>query len=279
MATRYAVIRDMNGLDDNTIARVAPSVFSTMAHEGRSSTYGFIPTAAVLDKLRQNGFIPVEVHQQRCYDVSKRAFTRHMLRLKHADIPANSEGQHEVIMFNSHDGTSSFRLAAGYFRFVCSNGLWLGQKDVDVRVYHRGSNVANDVIEGSFRVISECKRNEEMIEDMRARMLSVDKRIAFAREAIKLRFGDQNVLTPDQVLVPRRGEDAADTEWQVFNRVQENVMAGGMYGRSKTGKIRKVRALTGLTKAADFNANLWSIMRRIREDGPQESVQPLLEAA
>lgn len=276
---KYNVLRDINGLDDNAIASFAPSVFADSAHSSRASTYGFIPTGSVLARLRDNGFFPVEVQQQRCYDVEKRGFTRHMLRLRHADIPASAEGQHEVILFNSHDGTSSFRLAAGYFRFVCANGLWIGARDVDVRVYHRGSNVANDVIEGSYRIISECRQNEEMIEDMRSRTMGIAERIAFANQAIRLRFGERPVVTTEQVLMPRRGEDAANTEWQVFNRVQENLMVGGMYGRTPSNKTRKVRAITGLSKAAAFNARLWDIMQRVRDGEAAEAAVPAIAEA
>ncbi len=49
-----------------------------------------------------------------------------MLRLRR-----NGEinGQHvpEIILLNSHDGTSSYQMLPGYFRFVCQNGCVCGQ--------------------------------------------------------------------------------------------------------------------------------------------------------
>lgn len=37
---------------------------------------------------------------------------------------------------NSHDGTSSYQMIAGMFRFVCCNGMVAGEIHNDVRVRH-----------------------------------------------------------------------------------------------------------------------------------------------
>jgi Domain of unknown function (DUF932) len=56
---------------------------------------------------------------------------------------------------------------------------------------------------------------------------------AFAESAHILRFADSDgkvttPITPDQLLAPRRWEDAGNDLWRTFNRVQENVLAGGL---------------------------------------------------
>ena len=46
----------------------------------------------------------------------------------------NARGEaNEIILLNSHDGTSSYQMLAGMFRFVCSNGLVCGDTVADVR--------------------------------------------------------------------------------------------------------------------------------------------------
>ncbi len=56
-----------------------------------------------------------------------------MIRLRHASQINGSEAN-EIIFLNSHDGTSSYQMLAGMFRFVCQNGLVCGDAVAGVRV-------------------------------------------------------------------------------------------------------------------------------------------------
>lgn len=58
----------------------------------------------------------------RVRDEGKGEHTKHMLRLRHASQINGAEAK-EIVLLNSHDGTSSYQMVAGMFRFVCSNGL------------------------------------------------------------------------------------------------------------------------------------------------------------
>ena len=77
------------------------------------------------ETLRQEGFEPFMVCQTRVRHEGRRDFTKHMLRLRHAS-QINGREANEIILLNSHDGTSSYQMLAGMFRFVCSNGLVCG---------------------------------------------------------------------------------------------------------------------------------------------------------
>ena len=272
--------RTDTAMSDNDMARFAPSIFAGEAHESRKESYGYIPTIDVLNELRKEGYEVRSVAQQLCRDIGRRAHTRHMVRMTHPDMPHDANGQHEIILLNSHDGTSSFRLASGYFRFVCANGLWIGQKDIDLRVYHRGKNIAREVIEGSFKVISDSREIAAHIDDLSAKRMEADKRFALAEHALRLRFGDNSPLTTEQALMVRREGDRGDSYWNTFNIIQENLMRGGLYGRSpKTGKLRKVRPIAGMDKSASFNANLWKALRVIESHTDNSTLkQALLEA-
>ena len=126
LATRFAshspALRSDYPLTDDQIHRVAPSIFADAPHESRSQRYAYIPTAAVLTELRKEGFQPFMVTQTRVRDEGKREHTKHMLRLRHASQIHGAEAN-EIVLLNSHDGTSSYQMLAGMFRFVCSNGL------------------------------------------------------------------------------------------------------------------------------------------------------------
>ena len=93
------------------------------------------------------GFQPFTVTQTRVRNEDRRDFTKHMIRFRHAgQINARGEAN-EIILLNSHDGTSSYQMLAGMFRFVCSNGLVCGDTVADVRVPHKG-DVTAQVVEG-----------------------------------------------------------------------------------------------------------------------------------
>src|SRR5690606_35893305 len=171
LASRFVshspALRSDHPLSDDQIRRVAPSIFADAPHESRSERYSYIPTAAVLTELRKEGFQPFMVTQTRVRDEGKRGHSRHMIGLRHAS-QINGAEANEIVLLNSRDGTSSYQMLAGMFRFVCSNGLVCGDTVADVRVPHKG-DVAGHVIEGAYEVLQGFERVKESRDAMRAR--------------------------------------------------------------------------------------------------------------
>src|SRR4249920_3379126 len=97
----------------------------------------------------------------------KTAYTKHMIRMRHAGGVAAKAETNEIILINSHDGASSYELLAGVFRFVCCNGLVCGTVANDIRLPHKG-NIQNEVIEGAFRVLDDFKQVDASIDSMKA---------------------------------------------------------------------------------------------------------------
>jgi hypothetical protein len=107
---RCHITRANHPLDDNQLRIHVPSIFADTAHESRSDKYLHIPTITILDALRKEGFEPFMACQARVRDESKLGFAKHMLRLRHASQIGfnNEEGTNEIILLNSHDGSSSY---------------------------------------------------------------------------------------------------------------------------------------------------------------------------
>lgn len=209
--------RSINGtrsdrpLSDDQIMRVAPSIFATEPHESRSDRYTYIPTIQVLDALRKEGFAPFMVCQTRVRNLEKKDHTKHMIRLRHAN-QINGKEANEIILLNSHDGTSSYQMLAGMFRFVCHNGMVCGDTLGDIRVRHQG-DVISDVIEGAYTVLDSFEAAEEQRDGMKALTLNDGEQAAFARAALTLRYDDPErpaPVTEDQLLSARRYEDRSD---------------------------------------------------------------------
>ena len=251
--------RSNNAISNDVIAHYAPSVLAESAHESRGERYSFIPTINVLDGLRAQGFQPFEVRQTRCRDLAKREFTKHLVRLRHPDAIGSAEEVPELVLVNSHDGTSSYQLLAGFFRMVCSNGLIAGNICNDVRIRHSG-NVIDDVIEGSFRVLENVKEIGSRIEQYKSIELSREESTVFANCALQLRWDEGKApVSADQVLSANRYQDVKPDLWTTFNRVQENLVKGGLGGRGTTGRRMTTRAVGGVNENVKLNRALWTL--------------------
>ena len=253
------LVRSNQPLTDEQIFKVAPSVFADGAHESRSARYTHIPTIEVVKGLRAEGFQPFFVCQARSRIEGKTEFTKHLLRFRH-EAQINGDTANEIILVNSHDGTSSYQMLAGCFRFVCHNGLICGENIEDFRVRHSG-DVLNNVIEGAYRIVSEFEQVDEAKEQMKTIALNPKQQTAFANAALQLRYDpeDNIPILPQQLNQARRCDDQGNTLWQVFNRVQENILQGGLEGLNRNGNKVTTRKVTSVTENIRLNRALWTL--------------------
>lgn len=258
--------RSHEPLTNDIIRAYAPSVLAEEAHESRGERYTYIPTIAVIDRLRAEGFQPYEVRQTRCRDQGRREHTKHLVRLRHeSTVVSNRQEFGEIVLLNSHDGTSSYQILSGFFRLICSNGLIAGDICNDVRVRHSG-NVIDDVIEGSYEVLSNLQEIEHRIADYKAIELAPAEQLLLADEAIKLRWDENNLpVTASQIVKARRWNDNSNDLWGTFNRIQEGVIRGGNRGRSQTGRRLTTREVTGINENVKLNKALWSLTERFAQ--------------
>jgi hypothetical protein len=256
-SSKQSSFRSQSALSNEQIAYHAPSVMASEAHESRGERYSFIPTIQVIDGLRAEGFQPYEIRQTKVRDQAKREHTKHMVRMRHASSIVADEVP-EIILLNSHDGTSSYQIMSGVFRFVCSNGLIAGDMFNNIRVRHTG-NVVGDVIEGATRVLEDAKQIGSRINEYKAIKLDRQEQLAFATSALQVRWGDDQPVLASRLLQASRWQDQQDDLWTVYNRVQENMMKGGVPGRSATGRRTTTRAVGGVTENVKLNKALWTL--------------------
>lgn len=249
-------------ITDQEIAQYAPSVMAQAAHESRSARYGYCSTKDVLDGLRSNGFQPFQVVQTRCRDEGKKEFTKHLVRLRHRSAVAGSEVP-EIVMINSHDGTSSYQLMAGVFRMVCENGLIAGTIGTDIKIRH-SANVVDNVIDGCTRILDDVQLTMSHVDQFKSVNLNFDEQRVFANSALQLKYEDgaSPIEAADLLDVRRMGDRGSDL-WTVFNRTQEALVRGGVRGRSATGRRMSTRAVTGVTENVRLNKALWSLAEQM----------------
>lgn len=270
LASRFgrnqSVLRSDSALTDDQIRSVVPSIFAQAKHESRSARYTYIPTIDVLQGLRGEGFSPFMVCQTRTRDDTKREHTKHLIRLRHAS-QINASEANEVVLLNSHNGTSAYQMLSGVYRFVCSNGMVCGETQSDIRVRHTG-NIIDNVIEGAFRVLEGFELVDEQKDGMKALTLDAGEQGAFARAALALKYDTDTApppVTETQLLQANRSADRAGDLWTTFNRVQENIIRGGLRGRNATGKTIRTRGVQGIDQNIKLNRALWVLAEEMRK--------------
>lgn len=259
----------------DAIRQLAPSAFATEKHESRSDRYAYIPTSAVIEAMMREGFQPFMATQSRSRIEGKAEFTKHMLRFRHPDATGNGSIP-EVVLVNSHDGTSAYKLFAGIFRVVCSNGMIAADKLTgSLSIQHTG-NIVDRVIEGSFQIIGESRKVLETTHAWEALALTSGEQSAYAEAAHTLRFADAEgtiatPITAAMLLAPRRHEDAGNDLWKTMNRVQENVIKGGLTARAarrdgeRRGRLVTTRTVKGIDQDVKLNRALWQLAERMAE--------------
>lgn len=255
------------------LQKFTPSVFAAQAHESRSEAFRYVPTAEILEGLQGEGFEVWQAMQGGSGDEGKRGFTKHMLRLRHRSMSLVNVGDSipEIVLMNAHDGTSAYKLMAGVFRLVCSNGLVVKESTFgDVSVPHKGADIVGRVIEATAEVVRELPMVSEKVREFQALTLSEPEALAFSRAALVARYGENDdgqsaaPIAPHDALTARRAADRDPTLWNVFNRLQENLTQGGIgyRGQARPGRrapYMHTRAVTSVDGTVGVNRALWTL--------------------
>lgn len=277
-------------LSNDQLLKIAPSIFADSPWEGMSDKYRFIPTIEVIEAMRENNFVPVKASQSAARIEGKQNFTKHMIRFRHKDYMtvANAalEGKDnwvanktdmtlpeipEIVLVNSHDGSSAYNLMAGLFRLVCRNGLILQSGNIgSISVRHSGKkDTLNEVIEGSYEIIENAPIIANQVADLKQIELRPDQQEVFAKAAIELK-GENAAKTfnADRLLQSRRYEDKANDNgnrdlWKTFNVIQENIIQGGIRGRSQTGRRTRSKPVQSVSEDVRINKALWVLTEQM----------------
>jgi hypothetical protein len=261
-------------LEDNNLRRFAPSIFAEQPYTAMSARYRFVPTIDVVNAMRNAGFFPIKAQQSRTRIEGKGEFTKHLLRFRHTDhlgraVNLNEEIP-EIVLVNSHDGTSAYKLNAGIFRFVCTNGLVVSTADFGkMSVRHSGAeDLPARVIDASFQIIDDMPRVIKQIEGWKQISLPAPVQTVFA-ETVAKEVVENDKLNPVDLLRARRNQDERAPDgsrslWTTFNTVQENVIKGGVpLPRTATGRRSSTKVITSITEDVRINRALWALGERM----------------
>ena len=135
-----------------------------------------------------------------------------------------------------------------------------GDSIQEIRIRHNG-NVIDNVIEGSYRILEDFELLDESMDIMKAVKLELPEQMAFADAAMRLKYDepDKAPIHSRQLLNIKRRADMESDLWTVFNVVQENLIRGGLAGRTASNRRTTTRAVNGISENIKLNRALWTL--------------------
>lgn len=257
-------------LSEAAIRKVAPAVFAKEPSAYISDNYSQVRTIDVVKQLDDEGWGVVYAAQPRTKNEMKRLYGKHCLRFRRYDAkPLTKVGETfpEVVLMNSHDGHSAYRLWAGLFRLACLNGMVISDSTFASLNLQHSETLMEELVAGTQQVISDIPLLTEKIQSFLQIELTSAQRINFATRALKVAYGDdhKSSLQASQLLEVRRTEDNHNDLWHTLNVVQENLVVGGIEGKTENGRKTKTRGLHAIKKNIAVNTGLWELADSFNE--------------
>jgi len=194
-------------------------------------------------------FVVTDIQTVRAKKKNK-PFAKHIVRITHSKYVNRLEGERpEIVLENNSAGIGSFKVRLGIFRFICSNGMILGDAFFCKSVVHRGKNFYERVFDAVAEASEHFERVERTIERLKSVELTKDQIMVLRRRImtqleVALEKGKEDVevrLNPNDMARPKRYEDMKNDAWTVINKFQEKVLRGGVRYVKETFEGEKIK--------------------------------------
>jgi len=219
-----------------------------------SDKYRFISSGEFVKDVEASGFKLISAQG------AKRGtgLGKHKLEFTMPGIPRVHGCEPRLVVVNAHDGSSSFRLMLGFFRFVCSNGLVVGKSISTERIVHVGY-AREYVAQALENTIKKFPQTAEIVVKLANTQVTPEAMANFLNAVKELRPTAMPVDVTQLVRIARK-EDCEMDAFTIFNRVQENLIQG-QYQTSTVTKRgieqRKARAISAVSENLRINRAIW----------------------
>ena len=255
-------------LSNEELFKAAPSIFSENPIETVSDKYAFVPTHKLLDTFRDSGYYPIMASQNKVRDENNQGYQKHIIQFRSLEnlLRPNAKTEYEdIILTNSHNKSSSFVLDLAIFRLVCANMLVIPSKSfIHTSIVHVGFNqdkVKNAITE----VTSYMPKIKEQVANFKTIHLTPQEEQMLANAAIDIRFDtNTHYIKSDELLKINHKEDEIPTLWNVYNRIQEAMIRGGVKMKNLvTNKTFTSKAINGIDATIKFNKELFEVVEKV----------------
>ena len=256
----------MEFMSKEKIKAAAPSVFTTKPSNEVSDKYTHISTERVIDDMEELGWRIVEAKEVKARKKSTVGFQKHLLVFRNNDVIIKGKDNDtvfpQILLTNSHDGKNAFTFTAGLFRLICSNGLVIAdEKFEDVKMRHMGYTF-EELQELIKSMVNKLPLTVESMNKMKDVNLEEDQVINLAKSLLDIRVKETNNTYSndaiEDILRIQRKEDRGNGLWEVFNRIQENIISGNFSYITQSGKQRQARIIKNFKQDQDLNKKMFS---------------------
>jgi len=245
------------------LREIAPSIFTKKGSDNTSSKYTHIPTDTVIKDLELLGWNVVDAKEVKAR--AQVGYQKHLVVFRNNDVVINGKDGDtvypQILLTNSHDGKNSFSFQAGLYRMICENGLVIATKQFQaMKIRHMGYDF--ETLQGVIKdMISKLDLTVESMNKMKETELTEEQTFDFAKQLLQHRVDSFNntfdKTAINQVLEPQRPEDTGNGLWEVFNRVQENIVEGNFQYLTRTGKRRYARPIKNFRQDMRVNGDMY----------------------
>jgi len=226
-----------------------------------SDKYRLAKTSDIVKRIEGLGFTMEKFVAMKVRKKERQGYQKHRAVFTSPLLKATSDGVPQLLLTNSHDGTSSVILQLGFFRFICSNGLVVGNNIIEpIRVRHSGNDFDERLIVAINHIVAQAHKLTESIDKMKATILSPSEIIAFQREALQKRLSDAKI---ESFTMPiHREQDKSADLFTVMNVIQENLIRGGarvLVEQDGKRKDKAVRRVNSMVTQTEINTMLWEL--------------------
>jgi hypothetical protein len=245
------------------LKETTPSIFTKKGSNDTLKKYTHIPTDRVIKDLELLGEGVVDAKQVKAR--KGEGYQKHLVVFRNPDVVINGKDGDtvypQILLTNSHDAKNSFQFQAGLFRMICENGLVIADKQFeDYKIRHMGYDF--ETLQGIIKeMVSNLDLTVESMNKMKATELSKNQTFELAKLMLETRIENTNNTFTDQsvkdVLIPQRKEDKGFGLWEVFNRVQENIIEGNFEYNTIGGKSRQARIIKNFKQDMKVNSKMF----------------------
>lgn len=233
------------------------TITQNQAASTTSKNYLMIPTIEVIGQLEKIGLSVLSYSETGTRKPEWQGFQKH--RVVMGLDNGNQEGKPTVNIVNASNGTSKLSLSLGYFVKVCSNGMITSLPTLEANIRHTLNH--KDYIKTAIdTLLREIPTVEGSVSKMSQKTISVYDQWKMAEYAVGLRFEGRDLPFPvSELLKGYHLEQQDQTVWNVFNRIQANIIRGFSYTRQQGRRevTRKTRSVKSLDLDMTLNKQLW----------------------
>lgn len=210
---------------------------------------------------------PVGFSASRVRKLEKQNKQKHMIMLEpeDANLP---EGKLRIVLFNSLDRSTGIRLYLGYYRDACSNDCVFGEDIMKpIKIKHTYKNWKATIEQLADEYLQAKRRTEQTIDQMMNTYLSYGQQGMLAEYVADIVNTDitGSIIDPLQLNIAHRPEDTGKDAWHTYQRIQYNVMNGGIERAIVVDNeqvISKTHKVTDQQKQLKYNIEIYNACKK-----------------